>query len=335
MKLLLLFAAFAGALLAQNPSPCTQIRNAATSGQVLSAATNGRPPQCQWIAAGGGGVPGGSTTQIQYNNAGAFGGMAGSAWNGTTMTVAGNGTPGNTIAHFGVGSPTHNTYQFDAANDFLVNTAGFFINSSNNDAAASSATGLNNFFDNANPNGTMNTIQAASFRVQHSGNGALDTATVLRLGFNTSGTPGAITNVNGLLIENMAGASTNAWAIKTGTGLVDLGDQLIAPLYATTTNCADSAGAAACGAAPAGAFVIDATTTATVVSTTAVTATSRIFLQEDSSLGTELGVTCNTQSSLTLGALRVTARTAATSFTATLEVAPTTNPMCVNYWIVN
>jgi hypothetical protein len=105
--------------------------------------------------------------------------------------------------------------------------------------------------------------------------------------------------------------------------------------YGTATNCADSAGAAACGAAAAGAFVIDAASTATVVSTTAVTANSQIFVQDDSGLSTRLGVTCNTQSSLTLGALRVTARTAGTSFTVTLEVGPTTNPMCVNYFIVN
>lgn len=100
-------------------------------------------------------------------------------------------------------------------------------------------------------------------------------------------------------------------------------------------NCADSAGAAACSKSPTGAFVVDAASTATVVSTTAVTAKSRIFVQEDSSLATELGITCNTQSSLTLGAGRVTARTAGTSFTFTLEAGPTTNPACFSYWIIN
>lgn len=34
-----------------------------------------------------GGTPGGSDTQLQYNNAGAFGGMAGSSWDGTTLTL--------------------------------------------------------------------------------------------------------------------------------------------------------------------------------------------------------------------------------------------------------
>ncbi len=54
MKLIIALLAFAGALLAQNPSPCVSVRNSATPGQVLSAATSGRPPQCQWITGGGG-----------------------------------------------------------------------------------------------------------------------------------------------------------------------------------------------------------------------------------------------------------------------------------------
>lgn len=105
--------------------------------------------------------------------------------------------------------------------------------------------------------------------------------------------------------------------------------------YLTDTNCADSAGAAACGSATSGSFVIDAATTSTVVSTSSVTANSQIHVQEDSSLNTRLSVTCNTQSSLVLGSPRVTARTPGTSFTVTIEVGPTTNPMCLNYTIIN
>lgn len=36
---------------------------------------------------GGGGTPGGSTTQLQYNNAGAFGGISGATTNGTVVTL--------------------------------------------------------------------------------------------------------------------------------------------------------------------------------------------------------------------------------------------------------
>jgi hypothetical protein len=39
------------------------------------------------IAASSGGSPGGSTTQVQYNNAGAFGGITGATTNGTALTL--------------------------------------------------------------------------------------------------------------------------------------------------------------------------------------------------------------------------------------------------------
>jgi len=49
-----------------------------------------------FAAAGGGGTPGGSTTQIQYNNAGAFGGDSGFTTNGSgTLTVTGQFTADN------------------------------------------------------------------------------------------------------------------------------------------------------------------------------------------------------------------------------------------------
>ena len=41
---------------------------------------------------GGGGTPGGSSLQLQYNNAGSFGGVSGSSWNGTDSLTLGSGT---------------------------------------------------------------------------------------------------------------------------------------------------------------------------------------------------------------------------------------------------
>lgn len=51
------------------------------------------------IGSGGGGTPGGSTTQVQYNNAGAFGGITGATTNGTTLTLVGPvlGTPASGV----------------------------------------------------------------------------------------------------------------------------------------------------------------------------------------------------------------------------------------------
>ena len=54
-----------------------------TSGQALS--TNGSGT-LSWAAAGG--SPGGSTTQVQYNNAGAFGGVSGFTTDGTRVTAS-------------------------------------------------------------------------------------------------------------------------------------------------------------------------------------------------------------------------------------------------------
>jgi fibronectin-binding autotransporter adhesin len=109
---------------------------------------------------------------------------------------------------------------------------------------------------------------------------------------------------------------------------------LSSTLYQSATNCSDSAGDAACGSAAAGSVVVDAADTATVVSTTAVTANSQVVLQIDAGLGTRLGVTCNTQAGSVFNP-RVTARTAATSFTITVDAGPTTNPLCLSYWVVN
>ena len=97
------------------------------------------------------------------------------------------------------------------------------------------------------------------------------------------------------------------------------------------TPCASAASPAVCGASWSGSVALAAAGTTLVVDTTAVTANSTINLTEDSSLGTKLSVTCNTQSSLVLGTPVVTARTAATSFTISVALGPTTNPMCINW----
>ena len=72
-----------------------------TSAQVLS--TNGSGT-LSWATAGGSTSPGGSTTQVQYNNAGAFGGITGATTNGTALTLTGailNGTIGATTPSTG------------------------------------------------------------------------------------------------------------------------------------------------------------------------------------------------------------------------------------------
>jgi hypothetical protein len=63
-----------------------------TSGQVLSSTGSGT----NWIAAGGGGTPAGSNTQIQFNDSGSFGADSNLTWDGTDLDINGNIIGGNT-----------------------------------------------------------------------------------------------------------------------------------------------------------------------------------------------------------------------------------------------
>jgi hypothetical protein len=107
--------------------------------------------------------------------------------------------------------------------------------------------------------------------------------------------------------------------------------------YATGTNCSSSASPAVCGSAAAGnaALPTNAVSSSIVVNTTAVTANSQIFVQTDDTLGTKLGVTCNSTVATLVGGLTISARTAATSFTVANNVAVVTNPLCISWHIIN
>jgi hypothetical protein len=59
-----------------------------SSGQFLS--TNGAGV-LSWSTASGGGTPGGSNTQIQFNNSGSFGGSANFTWDGTNVQIGATG----------------------------------------------------------------------------------------------------------------------------------------------------------------------------------------------------------------------------------------------------
>ena len=60
---------------------------ATNSGKYLT--TNGT--NTSWATVSGGGSPGGSTTQVQFNNAGAFGGSANFTWDGTNAQIGATG----------------------------------------------------------------------------------------------------------------------------------------------------------------------------------------------------------------------------------------------------
>jgi hypothetical protein len=81
-----------------------------TSGQLLS--TNGSGTLSWATASGGSGSPAGSTGQIQYNNAGAFGAEAALYYDATNnrLSVGGNNIPTGTITSRGAGTTTGTTF---------------------------------------------------------------------------------------------------------------------------------------------------------------------------------------------------------------------------------
>jgi hypothetical protein len=99
----------------------------------------------------------------------------------------------------------------------------------------------------------------------------------------------------------------------------------------TLSNCTSAASPAVCGSAPTGAVAIMPGATSVTVNTSAVTSSSEIMLQEDTSLGTRLGVSCNTD---LINAI-VTARTAGTGFTIALATTPIAKPVCYSFTVVN
>lgn len=125
-------------------------------------------------------------------------------------------------------------------------------------------------------------------------------------------------------------ASNNLLIGDANNNSVTIQQNTVVPKLFTSSNCSSSASPAVCGSASSGSFNLPTGSTTVTVNTTAVSAASIILIQNDDSLGTRLGVTCNT----TLDQVFVSARVAGTSFTIT-GTAPVTNPNCYSYLIIN
>lgn len=133
----------------------------------------------------------------------------------------------------------------------------------------------------------------------------------------------------------LAIGSTTATSVKIGRAGITttVPGTLSVGTLNTTANCNSSASPAVCDGAPSGSIALSTGGTTLTVNTTAVTANSQIFVQEDQSLGARLGITCNTS-----GMARtyvVSARNPGTSFTIKSSNAPVINKACLSYWVVN
>lgn len=160
---------------------------------------------------------------------------------------------------------------------------------------------------------------------------------VLEIDMGAAPTGSAMPGSGTLRLRN---GSTACWENAGNTGQLcqstDANDRfsfdggVVTPTYSTTTICANFQGQ--CGNAAAGSVVFPVQSTSVVVYTTVVTQQSQIFVMEDSSLSSLLGVSCN---SIIGRTYLITGRTPGVGFRVTASSAPGGNPACLSYHVVN
>ena len=158
-------------------------------------------------------------------------------------------------------------------------------------------------------------------------NGALNFGTSLAttMTFGRSGQNMIINSKVGI------GTSTPTASLDVNGSISASGEVKTASL-STISNCNSTASPAVCGSAPAGSVAMPNGDNTLQVNTTAVTANSQIFVNEDSSLNSRLGITCNTGTGRHYS---INARTAGTSFTIRSNTSPSGTKACLSYFIVN
>lgn len=172
-----------------------------------------------------------------------------------------------------------------------------------------------------------------------------------KLGIGTT-TPTAMLEVGGDFFSNLIKVAANGFGLDTLTaGELSIGSTTASTINigrtgitttipgaisfgtaGTVSNCNSSTSPASCASAPSGSVALATGGSTLVVNTSAVTANSQILITEDSSLGSRLGITCNTGTGRNYS---INARTAGTSFTIKSSANPTTNKACLSYWIIN
>ncbi len=241
------------------------IPNCGSSTQALAYDTSTNTFSCQTVT-GSGGSPGGSTTQIQYNNAGAFAGDADFAWDSSanTLTLGGSGLSGNTVTI----QPT------SVANATLVNIlSGAGSGSSSNgadlqlSAGAGGTTGaggnviVRGGTATSGGGGNASLLGRAGVGTNQSGGNAIVTAG----GSTGSGTPGNVTITAGAGGTSSTGGTASLIAGAGGSSSGTGGAATVAggaPQAATGTGGAVAiSGGTASGAGVGGAVNISAGTT--------------------------------------------------------------------------
>jgi hypothetical protein len=154
----------------------------------------------------------------------------------------------------------------------------------------------------------------------------------------TNGGPG---NYDGFFFVKRNGASIGGisptgalfWGNGPGSKIQLTSNGLLqSPNFGTAANCASASSPAQCGAAAAGSVVLAAGSTTLTVDTSAVTANSQIFVQEDRSLATRPGVICDATPGRTY---TISARVPGSNFTLSSSSPPLGHPTCLSFFMVN
>jgi hypothetical protein len=237
-------------------------------------------------------------------------------------------------------------YQYAQSGVSAIVSGGYFF-ATDPSAAAGASTALYGLYSFASHSSTGVTLASEDGGYFKSG-GTLGTVTNdYGIYIDSPATGATLTNHYGLYIaDQTAGGANNPspFAINVAGGNSNLGPgQTTVGTLKTATNCAGvgtsaSPSVASCGSASAGHFSCATTATGATctVNTTAVTASSEIFVSESdtAATGTALGVTCNTSTNVLPASRLLASSVAATSFTINLGTV-TTNPACFAYHIVN
>ena len=196
----------------------------------------------QMIEAAGGGTPGGSTTQLQYNNAGAFGGISGATTDGTVVTYTANNlkaaditasgsggfliqsNSGTDVGLFGAGGGSGATFYggVNISGELTVDTNTLYVDATNNKVGIGTASPTNPLTILTNALGAqlrLGDVAGSQFQYEI----GRETA-VGRLKFE-----GFQNNFSGFdFVQNNAGVQTTVLRIAEITGNVGIG--VTAPL---------------------------------------------------------------------------------------------------------
>ncbi len=212
---------------------------------------------------GGGGAPGGATTQVQFNDATAFAGRAGFTYDKTIAQLFLNNyavPSGNALIRVdaaNVGGATGGRFYAEATGDLATVTMGL---SSEAGHAGTGMTGPTtiaafraDYTENWNGGHVGSVIAFDNSYGASTYGGSVDNLIGFHAASNQVAGMGTATNSYGLLIDNQAGVATNNWAIKTGTGAVQFGDVLTTTGLVTSGSGLSVAdvGAASCGSTAA------------------------------------------------------------------------------------